>query len=264
MKKYLSAIRAVCLIIPVLAYLYSEGFSKKPAFKVIAFYSTTVEPDHVAFAKDAIAFFTKLAEEKNFVFQTTTRWSDCNSENLKNYQVMMWINDFPQSAQQKEAFKQYMLNGGGWFGFHVAAYNDRYTQWPWFVDFLGGGVFNMNNWPPLPAKLTIDDSGHPVTKGLPATYTAPANEWYQWLPSPRLNKDVKVLVSLDPSNYPLGKKDLLRGGDLPVVWTNTKYNMLYMNMGHGDQIFNSSDQNRMFSNAVMWLGKRTFRLKVEG
>jgi hypothetical protein len=39
------------------------------------------------------------------------------------------------------------------------------------------------------------------------------------------------------------------------VWTNTKYKMIYMNMGHGDQIFNSSTQNKMFEDAILWLGK---------
>ena len=68
---------------------------------------------------------------------------------------------------QRDAFEKYMENGGGWLGFHVAGYNDRTTNWPWFVNFLGGAVFYKNNWPPLPAKLTIDDTSHPVTKGLP-------------------------------------------------------------------------------------------------
>jgi DNA-binding beta-propeller fold protein YncE len=52
----------------------------------------------------------------------------------------------------------------------------------------------------------------------------------------------------------MGFKDVLTGGDLPVIWTNTKYKMLYMNMGHGDKIFASPLQNRLIDNAVNWLG----------
>jgi type 1 glutamine amidotransferase len=55
-----------------------------------------------------------------------------------------------------------------------------------------------------------------------------------------MSKDVKVLITLDPANYPLGKKDVIRDGDIPVVWTNTKYKMLYLNMGHGDHIFTTA------------------------
>ena len=62
----------------------------------------------------------------------------------------------------------------------------------------------------------------------------PASEFYQWTPEPRSNPDIKVLMSLSPKNYPIGLKDIVYGGDWPVVWTNTKYRMIYLNMGHGD------------------------------
>ena len=147
-----------------------------------------------------------------------------------------------------------MQGGGAWLGFHVSAYNDESTGWPWFVDFLGGAVFYGNNWPPLPAKLVVDDDSHPVTRRLPRSFVSPANEWYVWKPNPRLNKQVKVLLTLDPENYPLGLKDTIRGGDVPVVWTNTRYRMIYMNMGHGEKIFDSSEQNKLFEDAILWLG----------
>ena len=50
-------------------------------------------------------------------------------------------------------------------------------------------------------------------------------------------------------------KDTLTAGDLPVVWTNTKYKMLYCNMGHGDKVFTSDTQNQLFRNAILWLGE---------
>jgi type 1 glutamine amidotransferase len=102
--------------------------------------------------------------------------------------------------------------------------------------------------------FTVDDKSHPITMRLPRTFLSPPNEWYIWKPSPRLNKDVKVLLSLSPTNYPLGFKDTLEGGDLPIVWTNTQYRMLYINMGHGDKIFASETQNQLFEEAILWLG----------
>lgn len=235
--------------------LITVSFAQAPKFKVLALYTTTVEADHVDFAKDAIQFYTKLAAEKNFVFDTTTDWDKLNDDNLKNYQVVMWINEFPHNEAQRRAFEKFMTSGGAWLGFHVSGYNDKYTKWPWFVDFLGA-VFYNNNWPPLPAKLIVDDNTHPATKRLPKTYIAPINEWYGWKPNPRDNKDIKVLVTLDPANYPLGKKNLIKSGDIPVVWTNTKYKMIYMNMGHGDQVMTSDIQNQLFEDALMWLGSK--------
>jgi len=228
----------------------------QPAFKVIAFYSTTVEPDHVDFANDAIKFYSDLAVRAHFGFDTTTNWEIMNDSVLKNCQVVLWLNDFPKNERQRSAFEKYMTGGGAWLGFHVAGYNDRFTKWPWFVQFLGGAVFYNNNWPPLPAQLIVEDTVHPVTRSMLQHYKAPINEWYGWKPSPRLNRDVKVLVTLDTANYPLGKKDIIRSGDIPVVWTNTRYKMLYMNMGHGDKNFTSPVQNTMFENAILWLGTK--------
>src|SRR6267378_768541 len=230
--------------------------AQKPDFKVLAFHSNRVERDHVDFSKQVRAFFAQLSDEKNFTFDVTTDWTNLNDTLLRNYQVVMWINDFPHTEQQRKTFERYMEKGGGWLGFHVAGYKDKTTNWPWFVDFLGGAVFYTNNWPPLPAKLAVDDRTHPVTRQLPATYPAPANEWYLWKPNPRSNKNVHVLVTLDPSNYPIGVKDVITGGDLPVVWTNTKYRMIYMNMGHGEKIYSDATQNILFANAILWLGNQ--------
>jgi uncharacterized protein len=131
------------------------------------------------------------------------------------------------------------------------------------VNFMGGAIFYTNNWPPLPAKLIVDDRTHPVTRQLPATYAAPANEWYLWKPSPRLNKNVHVLVTLDPSNYPIGVKDVITGGDLPVVWTNTKYRMIYMNMGHGESIYSRRDTKHTVRKRDSWARKPEIVLRLQ-
>jgi uncharacterized protein len=241
------------LLLAVLCSAIPSG-AQQTRFKVLAFYSTDVEPDHVQFAEAALKFFAARAASDNFIFDSTTDWEHMNDTYLKAYQVVVWLNNSPTKEEQRRSFQRYMENGGAWLGFHFSGYNDKDTNWPWFVDFLGGAVFHINSWPPLPAKLIIDDRTHPIAEGIPDAFESPANEWYVWKPSPRLNKDVRVLVTFDPSNYPLGLKDVLTGGDLPVVWTNTKYKMIYMNMGHGDKIFMSPIQNGLIENAANWLG----------
>jgi type 1 glutamine amidotransferase len=240
----------------------TPGSAAAPRFRVLAFFSTNVEQDHVDFAHDAIRFYAGLAVRDHFAFDTTSNWDNCDSV-LSHYQVVLWLNEFPNTEAQRSGFENYMEHGGAWLGFHVSAYNDKDTHWPWFVRFLGGAVFYNNSWPPLPAKLIVEDTRHGATHRLPSRYTAPINEWYGWRPDPRSNPDVRVLITLDPANFPLGKKDILHGGgdrgdgavgDIPVVWTNTKYRMLYLNMGHGDQNFASPLQNRLFEDALLWLG----------
>jgi hypothetical protein len=151
---------------------------QQPAFRVLAFYSEDVEHDHVDFAHQAIQFYTSAAQRNHFEFAYTTNWDDLTVTNLAGYQLILWLDDFPHKQQQRIAFEQYMTHGGGWIGFHIAAYNDRDTNWPWFVEFLGGGVFYGNNWPPLPAVLTVDDMRHPIARHIPKHFLSPANEWY--------------------------------------------------------------------------------------
>lgn len=234
----------------------AAAHGQRAAFRVLAFYSTDVEADHVEFAKQAVQFYGDLAKKDHFIFDSTTQWSDLNAGTLSRYQVILWLNGSPVETQQREAFQEYMEHGGAWMGFHAAGYNDSSTHWPWFVDFLGA-VFYGNSWPPLPATLIVDDPKHPATHRLPAKFTSPNNEWYSWRPDPRTDKNIKVLLTLDPANYPLGLKDILVAGDIPVAWTNVRYKMIYMNMGHGDQIFSSPTQNLLFEDALLWLGAKS-------
>jgi type 1 glutamine amidotransferase len=245
------------LIAGAIALSSTLAHAQPKTFHVLALYSTNVEADHVQFAQQALQFFSAAATKDHFDFKSSTNWDDLNDPSLSQYQVVLWLNAAPATEQQRLSFQRYMEHGGAWLGFHAAGYNDESTHWPWFVDFLGGAVFYGNSWPPLPAKLVIDDETHPVAAHLPASFMSPANEWYIWKPDPRANKDVKVLLTLDPSNYPLGLKDTIISGDLPVVWTNTRYKMVYMNMGHGDRIFDNSMQNLLFENTLLWLGGRS-------
>jgi uncharacterized protein len=245
--------RFLCCL-AALALTGASALSQPRPFRVIAFYSTHVEQDHVDFALRAIPFFEAMAARDHFTFRTTTNWDEMNPAILKEYQVVLWLDDGPSTAAQRTAFADYMEHGGGWMGFHIAGWMDSRATWPWFADFLGT-VFSGNSWPPLPATLTIDDPAHPAARGLPASFVSPANEWYSWEPDPRNSPHIRVLMTLAASNYPLGFKDTLGGGDIPVTWTNTKYRMIYTNMGHGDKILNSAPQNLFFENALLWLGR---------
>ena len=120
----------------------------------------------------------------------------------------------------------------------------------------GTQFFYNNSWPTLPARLIVNDTNAPRHPSPALHFTAPINEWYGWQPDPRHQQRRKSACHPRSCRYPLGKKDILHPADIPVVWTNTRYHMLYMNMGHGDQILSSPVQNRLFEDAINWLGAR--------
>lgn len=253
MNKPLKPMKKQFLTILFLLITFLSAQAQFPRFKVLAFYSNTVEKAHTQFSDDAIKFFKDLTIGDGFIFDTTSSMEDLNLEKISQYDLIMMLNDFPHTEDQRKAFEDYMENGGGWMGFHVSAYNDKTTNWPWFVNFLGGGVFYTNNWPPMPAKLVVENHNHPITKGLPSNFIAPINEWYIWKPSPRLNENVEVFASLSTDNYPFGLKDIIYEGDCPVVWTNKAYRMIYLNMGHGEHIFTDATQNKLIIDSFRWV-----------
>lgn len=243
------------------AILWASGQPKWfPRFRALVVHNPAVEPAHRQFDIDAMGRFRDMAVGDGMVFKFTSDFNDFDSDYLRTFDLVISLDDNPgHTPAQREAFERYMEDGGAWLGFHAAGFNNESTDWPWFLQFLGGGQFYRNNWPPLPAKIMIDERHHDLTKGMPDSYIAPANEWYQWKPSPRENPDIKVFASLSADNYPIGFKDEIPGGDTPVVWSNTRYNMVYMNFGHGPHNFTEAAQNYLISNAIRWLVRNKYR-----
>lgn len=235
---------------------YAANYARGPRFRALIHYEPQAEEAHVQFDKQAIEFFQKLTYGEGWIMDITTSLADYTYEKLKKYSILISLNAAPSGKVQREAFERYMENGGGWIGFHASAYNDRNTKWPWLNKFLGCGTFYCNNWPPQPALVVCDKHDHPITQSLPQSFVVPASEFYQWQPSPRKNPDVQILVSISPKMYPFGLKDVVKFGDFPIVWTNTKYRMVYLNMGHGDESFINATQNLLFVNALRWVVSR--------
>jgi hypothetical protein len=86
----------------LLAAYSSMAVPNEPAFKVLAFYSTNVEPDHVHVANDALVFFKALVAKDNFVFDATTDWDKLNARDLKPYgdYLAERLSAHPRTAQR--------------------------------------------------------------------------------------------------------------------------------------------------------------------
>lgn len=221
----------------------------QPRFKALLYYSDAVEEAHRQFSHQAIDFFRKLTVGDGWILEADTTLT--GKGDLTQYDVIIMPDVAPGNPSERACFEAYMENGGGWLGFHAAGYNDLSTGWDWFRTFLGGVRFLCNTWPPQPALVEVEK--HAVTRNLPQEFVCPASEFYQWQPDPAQNPDIEIIASLSPKNFPMGLKDVVFGGDFPVVWTNTRYRMVYINMGHGDECFSDATQNLLFVNALRWV-----------
>ena len=247
---------------------------RTPVFRVIAFYKTTGDQAHTSFVHEANAWFAKKAASGNFTFDSTDNWDNMNPGFLSGYQVVIFLNARPETDSQRDAFRQYMVTGGAWMGFHFSAFalnNTEFPQnWDWYHNsFLGSGEYAGNTWRPTSAVLHIEDQGNPVLKSLPVTFVSSPNEWYKWKNDLRKNPDIKILAAIDTASFPLGTgpkpEEIWHSGYYPVVWTNRNYHMLYINLGHNDidyenktnadlsHTFSSKEIDIMVTNGLYWL-----------
>ena len=244
-------------------------------FKVITFFTGKSDQAHISFAEEANKWFPAMAAKYNFSYDTTTNWNNMNDEFLKQYQVVIFLDTRPDAPAQRAAFEKYMEHGGGWMGFHFAGFaltpSDFPQDWDWYhIHFLGAGSYISNTWRPTSAILRVEDRTHPATKNLPQTFKSSACEWYRWENDLRKNLDIKILLSIDSTSFPLGTgpklDEIWHSGYYPVEWTNKKYKMVYFNMGHNDidyenhtnktlsYTFKNKIQDKLIFDCLLWLG----------
>lgn len=265
----------------VVLILLLLGLTARPApgkeFKVLAFYTGKDDPAHVSFVREANRWFPQMAAQNNFSYEATADWTRLNAQVLAGYQVVLFLDTRPEDPAQRAAFRDYMQHGGAWLGFHFAAFaltpSAVPQDWDWFhQEFLGSGQYVSNTWRPTAAVLRVESPDHPAVRGLPLTFSSAPNEWYRWERDLRANPDIRILLAIDPASFPLGTgpkpQEIWHSGYYPVAWTNVKYRMAYVNMGHNDLdyehranrelsfTFGNETQNRFILQTLLWLGGR--------
>lgn len=143
-------------------------------FKVIAFYNGTWDAAHVDFVKEANQWFPQAGADNGFTYRATTDWNLLANGGVDEYQVVLFLDDAPQTAAQRSGFERYVRGGGGWMGFHVSAFTTNAGSWPWYYNsFLGSGDFRSNTWGPTTAVLRTEDRSHPRPPVCPAPSPRP-------------------------------------------------------------------------------------------
>lgn len=261
----------------IITVLLVQAGTPSNVFKVIAFYTAKNDQAHISFVHEANRWFSEMSSKHQFRYSSTNDWDKLNPDTLSQYQVVVFLDTRPDLPDQRKAFQEYMGKGGAFMGFHFSAFaltpSDFPQNWDWYHDqFLGSGEYRSNTWRPTSAILKVEDRKHPATKHLPSKFKSQPNEWYAWKNDLRTNPDIQILASIDSSSFPLGTgpkpHEIWHSGYYPVVWTNTKYRMIYINMGHNDIdyehqtnkelsfSFTNKVQNRLIIDALKWLGTK--------
>lgn len=133
-----------------------------------------------------------------------------------NYDGDLW------SAATRQAFEQYMLDGGGLVSVHSS--DNAFAQWQAFLDMTGVGGWNGRDetwgpairWgdtgmelysgpgeathpPPHNFAVTTRDQTHPITAGMPSTWLHANDELYTSLRGPARNVTLLATGFADPA-----------------------------------------------------------------
>jgi hypothetical protein len=251
---------------------------EKPKFRVIAFATAKQDQAHISFVREAERWFPEMAAKYHFGYDTTSNWHNLNADFLADYQVVVFLDTRPEDPAQRAAFQAYMEHGGAWMGFHFAGFaltpSAVPANWNWYHNaFLGSGSYVSNTWRPTSALLRVEDRQHPATSHLPERFRSSPNEWYRWEKDLRQNPDIDILLSIDSASFPLGTgpkpHEIWHSGYYPVVWTNKRYKMIYLNIGHNDidyehkydatnralsHTLNNPVQDQLIIDGLLWLG----------
>lgn len=164
------------------------------------------------------------------------------------------------TPEQREAFKAFIENGGGFVGIHAAG-DDSHKAWAWYTREVIGANFIAHTLKPQfqEATVHVEDAAHPATKGLPASWRR-TEEWYSFDASPRAH-GFNVLIDVDEKTYkPIGMfgKDL-RMGDHPVAWWRClgKGRVFYTAFGHRREAYSEPQFKTLLENATGWALKQT-------
>jgi type 1 glutamine amidotransferase len=209
----------------------------------------------------AHAAFVAMAQRKGWGLVATQNGAAFSPAILRQFDAVIWnnISGDVLTLSQRQAFRAWMENGGGFVGIHGTA-GDPVYFWDWYVDDLLGARFLMHPMGPQfqTARVKLDDASHPVAHGLPAQWDM-NDEWYSFKTNPRASGS-RIIATLDESTYkPEGMGGMnLRMGDHPIAWSRCigtgrrQGRMFYSAIGHLPERYADPLYVQMLEQAVSW------------
>lgn len=176
----------------------------------------------------------QLGAENGFEVDTTENAAYFNEDSLQHYSAVIFLNttgDVLNHVQEAD-FERYIQAGGGYVGVHSAT--DTEYDWPWYGQ-LAGAYFANHPEGVHKASLVVKDKTFPATSGLPDKWEH-TDEWYNFR---NLNKDTKVILSVDEKSYQGGTM----GDNHPISWYHDfdGGRAFYTELGHTDESYKEAN-----------------------
>lgn len=177
-----------------------------------------------------------LGKENSFSITQTEDSLQFNDTNLKKYDLVLFLSTTMDvlGADQEQAFKNYINNGGNYMGIHAAT--DTEYDWPWYGKLVGAYFTSHPNDPNVrEAKMNVVNRQHLSTSHLSDTWER-NDEWYNYK---NINPDMEVLIYLDETSYEGGTN----GDNHPIAWYHEfdGGRVFYTGGGHTEESYDEPD-----------------------
>ena len=240
--------------------------ARQSAANILVFSKTHGYRHHDAIIA-ANAMFTSIAKQQDWSLVHTENAAIFASELLAYFDVVVWNNATGPllTSQQRQAFKEFLEQGGGFVGIHAAG-DASHSDWQWYqqqvirANFTGHPMFPQFQ----SAVLSFEkNSHHPAIRHFNRSMNH-IDEWYCFEHSPRDKVNVLAVIDEQGMNFmALNSRDklsfgnLAMGDDHPVIWSHQQGSgrVFYSALGHKAESYQVPDFITMHEQAVIWAGR---------
>lgn len=213
---------------------------------------------------EGLKFFEALSERRGWSMFHTENSAVFSPDGLSRFNVVVWHNasGAPLDADQRQALKAWILDGGGFVGIHAAT-DDSHHGWEWYQRELVGARFIGHTMGPQfqEAAIKVEQPEHQAMQGLAPSWSH-NEEWYSFDASVRGQPGVEVLATVDEATYTprlnfLWTDRNLAMGDHPIIWIRQagEGRAFLTVLGHSAAAYQSQRYQRILDGAVGWAGR---------